>query len=196
MKYLIMTFTALALMIWAWAEFFRAIPNLEEAGVLKNFQVQSKEPLTATFSILDKRYYRAGHSFVHPSAPVRGGFQHLEYVSNIDLLLSPSEQVSAIKAQVAWEQDKRCFNLSARAGTHVDLDKISAQLLSLSIIAKNEDVANQLRRIKAGQTIELQGHWAQVQSAKTSASFLAALGHVYSARCQLFVLNNVRVIAE
>ncbi len=39
MEKLLATAAVFALMLWIWSEYFRAIPHLEQTGVLKNFQV-------------------------------------------------------------------------------------------------------------------------------------------------------------
>lgn len=195
MKPLMLTFAALALLVWMWSEYFRAIPNLQEAGVLNNFQVQKQAPVSAVFTVIDKRYYSAGQNLIRPTAPVAGGFQHLEYLSNMDVLLSPIERAAAIKNQTEWEQHGRCFTLKAKTGADA-ADLLSEQLLNLSMIAQNEQAANQLRKLKAGLAVQLYGHWASVQSAKTSAIFLPALGHANSARCKLFVLERIDVLGQ
>lgn len=89
MEKLLATAAVFALMLWIWSEYFRAIPHLEQTGVLKNFQVTATQAFSGEYLLLDKRYYSASSRTLHPAAPtVVGGFQDLAYVSNIDLLLS------------------------------------------------------------------------------------------------------------
>jgi len=69
MDKLIIAAALFALGLWIWSEYFRAIPNLEQAGVLKNFQVESIEPHQAEYRVLAKQYYgpeRRGVSFIQP----------------------------------------------------------------------------------------------------------------------------------
>ncbi|KAB0629149.1 hypothetical protein F7P75_01970 [Acinetobacter gandensis] len=183
------------LLLWVWAEFFRAIPNLEQVGVLKNFQLTTKEEIQGRFTVLDKRYYSAGHRLLHPAAPtVVGGFQDLAYVSNIDLLLSQNQQsYQTLKQQFEWTQDSRCFELKAKSSTSAPLAQTSEQLFNMSVIASTEAVANQIRRLKAGQQVQLQAEWVDVHSIKTGRAFnIAAARH--GQHCRIYKINAMQIL--
>lgn len=162
-----------ALMLWIWSEYFRAIPDLEQVGVLKNFQVISTDSMSGQFTLLDKRYYSAGQRFLHPAAPtVVGGFQDLAYVSNIDLLLSSGEQSrDALKQLLEWSQQKRCFSVQNSKMSATQFEQHKAELQNVSVIAASKQVADQIRRVKTGQRIQIQGEWVEVNSIKTGRPY-------------------------
>lgn len=162
-----------ALMLWIWSEYFRAIPDLEQAGVLKNFQVVSTDSISGQFVVLDKRYYSAGQRFLHPAAPtVVGGFQDLAYVSNIDLLLSSGSQSrDALKQLLEWSQQKRCFTVQNSKMTATQFEQRKAELQNVSVIAASKQVADQIRRVKTGQRIQIQGEWVEVNSTQTGRPY-------------------------
>ena len=162
-----------ALMLWIWSEYFRAIPDLEQAGVLKNFQVVSTDSISGQFVVLDKRYYSAGQRFLHPAAPtVVGGFQDLAYVSNIDLLLSSGEQSrDALKQLLEWSQQKRCFSVQNSKMSATQFEQHKAELQNVSVIAASKQVADQIRRVKTGQRIQIQGEWVEVNSTQTGRPY-------------------------
>ena len=162
-----------ALMLWIWSEYFRAIPDLEQVGVLKNFQVVSTDTMSGQFTVLDKRYYSAGQRFLHPAAPtVVGGFQDLAYVSNIDLLLSSGEQSrDALKQLLEWSQQKRCFSVQNSKMSATQFEQHKAELQNVSVIAASKQVADQIRRVKTGQRIQIQGEWVEVNSIKTGRPY-------------------------
>ena len=156
MDKLIIAAALFALGLRIWSEYFRAIPNLEQAGVLKNFQVESIEPHQAEYRVLAKQYYGPERRTIHPASPVVGSFNDLAYVSNIDLLLAAPKVSSTVFKPFKLEQDRRCFNMTA-TDAQANPANIQPHLLNLSVIAASEVVANKIRRLKADQRIWLQG---------------------------------------
>ncbi len=65
--------------------FLRAIPNLEQVGVLKNFQLTTKEEIQGRFTVFNEKDTTVQSPLVTSSSTNRavGGFQDLAYVSNI-----------------------------------------------------------------------------------------------------------------
>ena len=51
MNKLIITFVLFALMIWVWSCYFRAIPHLQQVGVLKNFQLKHLDDFSGEYMI-------------------------------------------------------------------------------------------------------------------------------------------------
>lgn len=189
MKPLLIAFAVLALLIWGWMEYFRAIPDLEQAGVQKNFQVNAIAPMSGSFMVLDKSFYSPNRGFVHPASSVTvGSYQNLIYLSNIDLLLAePQMTPDSVKQQAEWSQENRCYTLAPKAHMEAGLP---SRLLNVSVIAATAQAANQLRRIKPGQRIHLQGDWAEVKSAKNGQPF--SLGIIEKAKqCRLLRVSNV-----
>ena len=192
MDKLIIAAALFALGLWVWSEFFRAIPHLEQAGVLKNFQVQSIAPHQAEYRVLAKQYYGPERRTIHPASPVVGSFNDLAYLSNIDLLLAAPNASSAIFKPFKLEQDRRCVNITAPDNPQADPANIQPHLLNLSVIAASEAVANKIRRLKADQRIWLQGHWVQVKSATSQQEFQVGIGSPASAQCRLFRVSGLK----
>lgn len=193
MDKLIIAAALFALGLWIWSEYFRAIPNLEQAGVLKNFQVESIEPHQAEYRVLAKQYYGPERRTIHPASPVVGSFNDLAYVSNIDLLLAAPNVASDLFKPFKLEQDRRCLNMTA-TDAQANPANIQPHLLNLSVIAASEAVANKVRRLKADQRIWLQGDWVQVKSATSQQEFQVGKSNPKSAQCRLFRITDLKVL--
>lgn len=176
--------------LWIWSEYFRAIPHLEQVGVLKNFNVELLEPYQAEYRVLDKKYYSPNRRMLHPAAPMVGSFNDLTYLSNIDVLLVQPNISDAELSQFKIEQTSRCFDLEAKHGS-ADLNKIRLHIENFSVIASSDAVAKQIRQLKANQRIQLKGHWVNVRSAKTNKGFHVGFGSPNSAQCRLFQVSYI-----
>lgn len=184
-----------ALMLWIWSEYFRAIPDLEQTGVLKNFQVVSTDTMSGQFMVLDKRYYSAGQRFLHPAAPtVVGGFQDLAYVSNIDLLLSSGSQSrDALKQLLEWSQQQRCFTVQNSKMSATQFEQRKAELQNVSVIAASKQVADQIRRVKTGQRIQIRGEWVEVNSTKTGRPY-STVDFQSQNPCGILKINSISTL--
>ena len=165
MKQLTIAGVALLLLIWIWAEYFRAIPNLTQKGVLKNFQIESITPMSGTFTVLAKDYYSPRRHVLHPASPMVGSFSDLAYLSNIDLLLATEQlNLKQLESEFKIQQEQRCYQLKANSNTEQTQEEVIPELKNLSVIASTEQVANQLRQVKVGQKIYLKGEWVNAQT--------------------------------
>lgn len=191
MNKLLIAVALFALGLWIWSEYFRAIPHLEQAGILKNFQVEPIEAHKAEYRVISKKYYGPERRTIHPASPVVGSFNDLAYISNIDLLLAqPETSMAALKS---WQlkQSKRCFEVNLKDAVQADSAPIPPALSSLSVVASSEAVADKIRRLKAGQRIRIQGDWITLKYVKNQQEFYVGLGSQNSSQCRLFRLNAV-----
>ncbi|WP_286380678.1 hypothetical protein [Acinetobacter towneri] len=58
MKQLSIALALFCVLLWSWAEFFRAIPHLQESGVLKNFKLSSVAAFQTEVTVLNKRFVK------------------------------------------------------------------------------------------------------------------------------------------
>jgi len=182
----------MALGIWIWAEYFRAVPHLEESGVLKNFQVESIQPVSATFTVLEKSFIKPNRRVLHQASPFVGGFNDLAYLSNIDVLLT-RKPLPAMQAKLELDPPKRCFQVEG-AVEAVQQNAIKTQVQHYSLIAANAEIANQIRRLKSAQRIQLQGEQVKVTSAKTGQLFQAGAGPKQRGQCQILKVTAVQIL--
>lgn len=165
MNKLIITFVLFALMIWVWSSYFRAIPHLQQVGVLKNFQLKHLDDFSGEYVLLKKRYYSPARRSLHPASPVVGSFNDLAYLSNIDLLLGTGQLSHTLNLkQVEFEQQQRCYHFKLKSTAHLSTADIYANSLNVSVIANNEHVADQLRQLRTGQSVYFTGDWVEVHS--------------------------------
>ncbi|OTG81378.1 hypothetical protein B9T33_06855 [Acinetobacter sp. ANC 5054] len=192
MQKLLIAAALFALMLWIWSEYFRAIPNLQQTGVLKNFQVTPSTAFSGQYLVLDKRYYSASGRTLHPASPtVVGGFQDLAYVSNIDLLLSSgSADIQSLEDQLDWSQQNRCFSVKEKKVPSTQFEQLKAELQNVSVIAQSEAVANRIRRLKSGDRVEIQGEWVDVHSIKTGKSY-NTFNVLNKKPCHILKINSI-----
>lgn len=191
MEKLFITAVLFALGLWIWNEYFRAIPHLEQAGVLKNFRVEMIEPHQAEYRVLAKQYYTPNQRRLHPASPLVSSFNDLAYVSNIDLLLVQPNISQAELKQVKLEQESRCFSMQTQENSQPDLNKLRTNLYNLSVIAATDDAAKQIRHLKSDQHILLTGEWIQVSSLKSNKAYHVGFRSPQAAQCRLFLLKSV-----
>ena len=108
MQKLLITALLFMLGLWVWNEFFRAIPHLQEKGVLKNFKVEPVKRISATYIVHDHRFVKPDRRVLHQASPVVGHFNDLAYLSNIDVLLL-TQPLPAIQAKLEFDEAKRCY---------------------------------------------------------------------------------------
>ncbi|ANF82627.1 hypothetical protein A3K93_10770 [Acinetobacter sp. NCu2D-2] len=192
MEKLLITAALFALGLWIWSEYFRAIPHLEQVGVLKNFNVEVVEPHSGTYQVVDKRYYSPGQRMLHPAAPMVSSFNDLAYLSNIDVLLAPKSLSLGSLKGFDFEQDQRCFEVIAQDLSPQQLKSLIPQLLNLSVIAATDEVAAQIRHLKSKQTIQLEGDWVKVNAAKTKQPYLVGFRHKNNSQCHLFLVRDIK----
>ncbi|OTG97363.1 hypothetical protein B9T24_04390 [Acinetobacter sp. ANC 4654] len=165
MNKLIITFVLFALMIWVWSSYFRAIPHLQQVGVLKNFQLKHLDDFSGEYVLLKKRYYSPARRSLHPASPVVGSFNDLAYVSNIDLLLGTGQLSHTLNLkQVEFEQQQRCYHFKLKSTARLSAEDIYADSLNVSVIANSARVADQLRQLRTGQSVYFTGNWVEVNS--------------------------------
>ena len=191
MDKLLITAALFAFGIWVWSEYFRAIPHLEESGVLKNFKVEAVQPVSATYTVLDKSFIKPNRRVLHQASPFVGSFNDLASVSNIDILLA-TQPLPTMQARLQLDQPKRCFQIEG-AVTTAQQEAIKTHVQHFSLIAANENIANQIRRLKLGQQLHLQGDIVTVQSGTTGQAFQAGIGSKHRAQCQLLKVNAIQV---
>lgn len=191
MEKLIFTFCAMAVLIWVWKEYFREIPHLEQAGVLKNFRIESVEPHHGRYLVIDRRFVAPDRQVIHPASPMVRGFQDLAYVSNVDVMLT----AAAVKPSEKLEFDevRRCY-FSPTPLSGEKKQKLSQQTRHLSLIAATAEIAKKMQRLTAGQQIELQGDVVQVYFQGNQRQFFVGTGSTFAANCQIFRVNQLRVI--
>ena len=192
MDKLLITAALFAFGIWVWSEYFRAIPHLEESGVLKNFKVEAVQPVSATYTVLDKSFIKPNRRVLHQASPFVGSFNDLAYVSNIDILLAIQPLPTTMQAKLQLDQPKRCFQIEGTINT-AEQEAIKTHIQHFSLIAANENIANQIRRLKSGQQVHLQGNIVTVQSGTTGQAFQAGIGSKYRAQCQLLKVHAIQV---
>lgn len=199
MKQLAIAFAVLVLLIWIWTEYFRAIPHLEQKGVLKNFNIENIEPMSGTFTVAAKEYYSPRRNVLHPASPLVGSFADLAYLSNIDLLLAAETlDLKQLRSQFKLQQQQRCYQLTAKNQNAQPPENLFPHLKNLSVIAATEKVADQLRQVKAGQKIYLSGDWVKVKSAKTGASpYHRSVDAVKQGKiCGMFSVKRLQTISS
>lgn len=195
MEKLLLTFGCAFLVIWIWFEYFREIPHLEEVGVLKNFRVVSVKPSEATYTVLEKNFVtpQSGPLYRH-STSVNRGYRDLAYVSNIDVLLAQPNWSNTMSFH--HDSAKRCYSSEQSLSEAQRLDSVE-HTEHFSLIAASEQVANRIRRIKAGQKIHLKGDYVKVFNEKDlSEQFLVGLGSDFSSRCQIFRVHDLKQLDD
>lgn len=183
-------------MIWIWSSYFRAIPHLQQVGVLKNFQLKHLDDFSGEYVLLEKRYYSPARRSFHPASPVVGSFNDLAYVSNIDLLLGTGKLSDTLNLkQVEFEQEQRCYRFKIKSTTSLSAEDIYANSLNVSVIANSERVADQLRQLRTGQRIYLTGDWVKVNSIATKHFF--SVGQkipVNHQNCAILRVHSLRIL--
>lgn len=176
MKPLLWTFAALALLIWGWKEYFREIPHLEQAGVLKNFKVEPRREFSGRFTVIGQRFYAPQSRMLFRTSAWVGEFNDLAYLSNVDVLLAQGALADPSRLKQAdFDQHSRCYEFKLQPNASLSADEIRAGSLNISAIASNEHIAKQLRRLKAGQRVQLQGQYAEVMQLKTQKHFVTGM---------------------
>lgn len=188
-----LVYTALAFVvgIWVWMEYFRAVPHLEQQGVLNNFQVESVESVQIKATVLKKQFIQPARRTIHPASPVVGSFNDLAYLSNIDVLLS-NAPVPSLQGEWGFDDVRRCFTFEGTLDTQQQV-WTQQHVQQLSLIAANEAVTNTMRRLRAGQQVTLTGDFVQAQSAKTKKPYAVGVGSEYAAQCRLFRVSQIKI---
>lgn len=194
MNKLIITFVLFALMIWLWSSYFRAIPHLQQVGVLKNCQLKHLDDFSGEYMLLEKRYYSPARRSLHPASPVVGSFNDLAYVSNIDLLLGTGKLSHKLNLeQVEFEQQQRCYHFKLKSTARLSVEDIYADSLNVSVIANSERVADQLRQLRTGQRVYFTGDWVEVHS--IPAQHVFSVGQNFPAQRQNCAILRVRSLS-
>lgn len=194
MNKLIITFILFALMIWVWSSYFRAIPHLQQVGVLKNFQPKHLDDFSGEYVLLEKRYYSPARRSLHPASPVVGSFNDLAYVSNIDLLLGTGKLSHKLNLeQVEFEQQQRCYHFKLKSTARLSAEDIYADSLNVSVIAHSACVADQLRQLRTGQRVYFTGDWVEVNS--IPAQHIFSVGQNFPAQRQNCAILRVRSLS-
>lgn len=193
MKQLSIALALFCVLLWSWAEFFRAIPHLQESGVLKNFKLSSVAAFQTEVTVLNKCFVKPQRQVLHQASPYVGHFNDLAYVSNIDVLVT-QKSLPNMSAKLTFDQPRRCFKVEGQLSA-AEQAVIQQQVQHLSVIAANAQIANQIRRLKAGQRIQLQGDIVHVHSVKSGQAFWVGIGSAYAAQCVLLRITHIQKIA-
>ena len=191
MDKLLITAALFTLGVWIWSEYFRAITHLQESGVLKNFKVESVRPVSATYTILDKSFIKPDRRVLHQASPFVGSFNDLAYVSNIDVLLT-TRPLPDMQVKLELDKPKRCFQIEGAINTEKQ-EAIKTHVQHFSLIAASENIANQIRRLKSGQQVHLQGDIVTVHSGTTGQAFQTGTGSKQRTQCQILKVTAVQV---
>lgn len=190
MQKLLITAVILMLGLWVWNEYFRAIPHLEEKGVLKNFKVQDIQPISATYTVYEKSFIKPNRRVLHQASPIVGHFNDLAYLSNIDVLLL-TQPLPNLQAKLDFDSEKRCYQIEGEISNR-DHEDLKANVQHFSLIAATEKIANEIRRLKSGQQIILTGHLVTVHSGTTGQAFQVGMGSKYRSHCQLLKVTDLK----
>lgn len=182
-------------MIWLWSEYFRAIPHLEQSGVLKNFALETEGHFSGQYQVVAKRYYSPDRRVIHPAAPVVGHFNDLAYVSNIDLLLAKEDFSASDQAKtVDFEQTQRCYQFQLASTSPLAAQQVIVNTLNISAMAASEQIAQRLRRVKAEQRLVLHGDWVKVRSASTGQYFQISPHPLPANNCRIVRVQQFQVL--
>ena len=197
MKPLVFTFAALALLIWGWKEFFREIPHLQQAGVLKNFQVEARREFSGRFTVAAERFYAPQSRVLFKASAWVGEYNDLAYLSNVDVLLVQGTLADPQRLkQVDFDQHSRCYEFQLQPNSSLNAEEVRADSLNISAIASNAHIAKQLRRLKAGQRVELQGQYVNVMQLKTKKHFLTGMSIPRPRpQCAIVQINFIQVLS-
>lgn len=197
MKPLILIFAALALLIWGWKEYFREIPHLEQAGVLKNFKVDARREFSGRFTVAAERFYAPQSSVLFRASAWVGEFNDLAYLSNVDVLLAQGALADPQRLkQVDFDQHSRCYEFQLQPNSSLNAEAVRADSINISAIAPNAQIAKQLRRLKAGQRVELQGQYVDVLQLKTQKHFVTGMSIPQPRpQCAIVQINFIQVLS-
>lgn len=197
MKPLVFTFAALALLIWVWKEYFREIPHLEQAGVLKNFKVDARREFSGRFTVAAERFYAPQSSVLFRASAWVGEFNDLAYLSNVDVLLAQGALADPQRlTQVNFDQHSRCYEFQLQPNSSLNAEAVRADSINISAIAPNAQIAKQLRRLKAGQRVELQGQYVDVLQLKTQKHFITGMSIPQPRpQCAIVQINFIQVLS-
>src|SRR5690606_10013373 len=190
MQKLLITALRFMLGLWVWNEFFRAIPHLQEKGVLKNFQVEPVKRISATYILHDHRFVKPDRRVLHQASPVVGHFNDLAYLFNFDVILL-NQPLLAKQAKLEFDEAKRCYQIEGQI-SEADRNFINTHVQHFSLIAATEKIADQIRRLKSGQKITLAGDLVTVHSGTTGQEFRVGIGSEYRAHCQLLQVTHLQ----
>lgn len=191
MEKLFATAVMFAIGLWLWAEYFREIPHLQQAGVLKNFQVTSIEPHQAEYRVLSTKFYSPQRRMLHPASPVIGSYEDLAYLSVVDVLLAEPHVPDVALKQVKLDQTARCFNIQAKDHQQTDFEPYRLGIQHLSLIAETDALTQAIRALKKHQRIQLVGDWVEVHSVKTHKAYYVGFGSAQSQQCHLFLVKQI-----
>ena len=176
MKQLLIALTCLALLIWGWNEYFREIPHLEQPGVVKNFQLETRREFSGNFTVAGQRFYSAQRGVLFRASAWVGEYNDLAYLSNVDVLLVQGMLADPQNLKkVEFDQHSRCYEFKLKPNSGFTAEQVRADSLNVSAIASNERITRQLRRLKSGQRVRLQGQYVNVQQLKTGQRFVTGM---------------------
>lgn len=191
MQKILMTIGVMVLAIWIWSEYFRAIPHLAQPGVAKNFNIKMLRPHEATYTVIEQHFASPQRRMVYPTttSTMMGGFNDLIYVSNIDVLLTSLAHVPEYVLE--YDEVRRCYFLPE--STAIKHQHAKAHVVHYSLIAQNEQIANQIRRLKSGHKVMLRGELVEVSYRKTGRQFLVGVGSSFAQNCHIFKVNAIHL---
>ena len=197
MKQLLIAFTCLALLIWTWHAYFREIPHLEQPGVLKNFQLETRGEFSGDFTVAGQRFYSAQRSALFRASAWVGEYNDLAYLSNVDVLLVQGMLAKANNLKkVDFNQHSRCYEFQLKPNSGLTADQVRADSLNVSAIAANERITKQLRRLKSGQRVSLQGQYVNVQQLKTGKRFVTGMNIPRPRpQCRIVKITYIQVLS-
>ena len=96
-----------------------------------------------------------------------------------------------MQATLVFDQAKRCYQIEKQI-SQAEAEFLSTHVQHFSLIAANEKIANQIRRLKSGQKITLSGDLVTVHSGSTGQEFQVGTGSEYHAHCQLLRVTQLQ----
>ena len=123
-----------------------------------------------------RSYYGPLRTALYATSPRSGKFNDLAYASSIDLLLGQGQLKNPYLAKkIDFDQKMRCYQFTAEPGAGLTDEAIRADSLSISAVAGSAQAADQLRQLKAGQTVRIQGKYAAVTLRKSQQPFIVGM---------------------
>jgi hypothetical protein len=198
MKQLLIALTCLALLIWGWNEYFREIPHLEQPGVLKNFELETRREFSGEFTVAGRQFYSPQQrAMLFRASAWVGEYNDLAYLSNVDVLLVQGMLADPQNLKkIDFKQHSRCYEFQLKPNAGFTAEQVRADSLNVNAIASNERITQKLRRLKPGQRVQLQGQYVNVQQLKTGKRFVTGMNiPLPRPQCSIIKITYIQVLS-
>lgn len=98
-----------------------------------------------------------------------------------------------MQAKLELDKAKRCFQTEGMMND-AEREAIQNYVQHFSLIASNKNIANQMRRLKSGQQIQILGDIVTVHSGTTGQAFSVGAGAKQRAQCQIVKVTRLQVL--